>query len=61
MNTLRVMPGAIRKHFSKQQALYFGKVNVINLAETTGKEGVIVNAYKKAVTDLDDDNIQYKE
>ncbi|KAL7007321.1 hypothetical protein EMMF5_003160 [Cystobasidiomycetes sp. EMM_F5] len=53
--------GAIRKHFSKQQALYFGKVNVINLAETTGKEGVIVNAYKKAVTDLDDDNIQYKE
>ncbi|SCV67011.1 BQ2448_5657 [Microbotryum intermedium] len=39
---------ALAKHFEKQNSLY-GKVVVVNLAEATGKEGVVVEAFRKGV------------
>ncbi|KAK4058668.1 hypothetical protein OIO90_000112 [Microbotryomycetes sp. JL221] len=52
---------AMRKHFEDNFKRY-GKTVVVNLAETTGKEAVVVNAYSQGVEQLDQpQKIKYVE
>lgn len=44
---------ALEKHFQKQCALY-GNVIIVNLAEQHGKEAVVVDEYRKGVTEQQD-------
>jgi hypothetical protein len=48
---------AITKHFAKQKSSYFGRVIVVNLAEQSGKEGLLVKEYEEKVNELKDENV----
>ncbi|KAI5477835.1 protein of inositol phosphatase family [Pseudohyphozyma bogoriensis] len=49
---------AMTKHFEKQTKLY-GRQVIVNLAETSGKEALVVNAYKEGVEQMAKDNVKY--
>lgn len=49
------------KHFERQIKSYFGAVHIVNLAETSGKEGVLVAAYRDGVARLDRPEVIYNE
>lgn len=51
---------ALAKHFDKQVKLY-GKQYIMNLAETHGKEAVVVDAYREAVAHLDRKDVKWGE
>lgn len=46
---------ALKSHFDAQVALY-GRVVIINLAELTGPEAIIVNAYRDGVKVMNGEN-----
>ena len=48
---------ACKKHFETQKK-HYGRQVVVNLAETTGKEGVVVNAYRDAVEAMEDEQVK---
>jgi hypothetical protein len=52
---------AAARHFDKQVNMYFGKNVIVNLAEHTGKEGLVVAAYKEHVERLKRDDVKYTE
>lgn len=52
---------ALKKHFERQIKTYFGSVHIVNLAETSGKEGVLVGAYRDGVSKLDNPAVLYNE
>ena len=52
---------AIAKHFDKQVNTYFGKNVIVNLAEHTGKEGLVVAAYKEHVERMKREDVKYTE
>lgn len=52
---------AISKHLERQVKFYFGAVHIVNLAETSGKEGVLVTAYREAVARLARPEVIYNE
>lgn len=52
---------ALEKHFERQVKTYFGAVHIVNLAETSGKEGVLVAAYRNGVANLGRPEVIYNE
>jgi phosphatidylinositol 4-phosphatase len=48
---------AITTHFRRLIETY-GRIICINLAESTGREEIIGSAYKKAVSQINNDNIE---
>ncbi len=52
--------GAARLHFADLKNRY-GAQTIVNLAETTGKEGAVTRGFKQAVDDLEDDEVEYRE
>lgn len=52
---------ALSKHFERQVKQYFGAVHIVNLAETTGKEGLLVAAYRDGVAKLGRPEVVYNE
>jgi len=51
---------ALAKHFEKQTKLY-GKQYIMNLAETQGKEAVVVDAFREQVALLDREDVSWGE
>lgn len=52
---------ALGKHFERLLKQYFGTVHIVNLAETTGKEGTLVAAYRDGVAQLGCPEVVYHE
>ncbi|KAK9894710.1 hypothetical protein P389DRAFT_100391 [Cystobasidium minutum MCA 4210] len=52
---------ALDKHFERLVKKYFGSVHIVNLAETTGKEGTVVAAYREGVARLKRPELKYHE
>lgn len=48
---------ALTRHFEKQIKLYGNQI-VVNLAETSGKEAVVVQAYREGVQALGEDKVK---
>lgn len=51
---------ATRQHFDDLKKRY-GAQAIVNLAETTGKEGTVTLGFKQAIKELGDDLIEYHE